>query len=77
MTIQAWSIPVAKAEQAQNEVKRVKILTGKYKGKVKDFCHFVGDNKVVVHVDACKNITYNKSSVEFVASDYIFVTEFY
>lgn len=77
MTINAWQIPLQKTAQIPKEVKRVKILSGKYKGKVRDFCHFIGEDKIVVHVDVCKNVTYNTASVEFVDSDYILVSEYY
>lgn len=77
MEVQGWKLPLAKTLGVTKEIKRVKILTGKYKGQIKDFCHFLEGGRVVVHVDVCKNITYKLSSVEFVPSVTLNVTEFY
>lgn len=65
-----YSISVLKDEQIPCEVKRVKILTGKYKGQVKDFYHFLNEgSKVVVRIGTGHRLVYNTSSVEFVESE--------
>jgi len=74
--MEGYQIPTFKAEQLPVEVKRVKILTGKYKGQVKDFCHFLEcGKKVVVKIGAGHRLVYNKTSVEFVESHYVLRTQ--
>ncbi|MCP3686144.1 MAG: hypothetical protein GY861_26145 [bacterium] len=74
MSIKGYSIPVIADKLVPSEVKRVKILTGKYKGMIKDFCHFTGD-KVVVKIGAGHRLVYNKTSVEFVESEWVLTQE--
>jgi len=70
--VEGYYIPVLKDSQIPCEVKRVKILTGKYKGQIKDFCHFLNEgSKVVVRIGAGHRLVYNTSSVEFVESEWV------
>lgn len=78
LQIEGYSIPVLKDQQTPCEVKRVKILTGKYKDQVKDFCHFLNEgSKVVVRIGAGHRLVYNTSSVEFVESEWVLKQQMY
>ena len=75
MSIAGYKLPLQTGRFTKHEVKRVKILTGKYKGEIKDFCHYTDVGKVVVRIGAGHRLVYNVSSVEFVESVYIFTPE--
>ncbi len=74
--MEVYKIPLMKDQLVPKEVKRVEMLTGKYKGEVKDFLHYTND-KAVVHLDVGKMGCYSKHNIKFVESEYILVPEFY